>query len=162
TRAAESAWLKAFISRRTALINSSPAWSAAIARGANYERQRQNGNFDFDQSIVTDATANVVFPGKGYSSRGYQACVIAADGSVSRSAGAIPIQTRAEHAGAMDNADAFSAARAVLEQGGVMAIFPEGKTHGSLRIEPLKTGAARIALGTNLASSSTGLRIVPV
>jgi glycerol-3-phosphate O-acyltransferase / dihydroxyacetone phosphate acyltransferase len=83
-------------------------------------------------------------------------------GSVLRSAGAIPIRRRAEHAGAMDNADAFSAARAVLERGGVMAIFPEGKTHGSLRIEPLKTGAARIALGTNLAASTTGLRIVPV
>lgn len=89
-------------------------------------------------------------------------------GSVLRSVGAIPIRRRAEHAPAAggaegpDNNDAFSAARDVLDNGGVMAIFPEGKTHGHLRIEPVKTGVARIALGTKLASSAAGLRIVPV
>lgn len=82
-------------------------------------------------------------------------------GSVLRSVGAIPIRRRAEHAAA-DNNDAFSAARDVLDKGGVMAIFPEGKTHGHLRIEPVKTGVARIALGTRLASTPAGLRIVPV
>ena len=79
---AESAWLQAFMTRRTALINSSSAWSAAIARGANYEQWRRDGNFAFDAPLDTDATANVVFPGKGYSSNGYQACIVAADGTV--------------------------------------------------------------------------------
>jgi 1-acyl-sn-glycerol-3-phosphate acyltransferase len=82
-------------------------------------------------------------------------------GWVLKSVGAIPIKRRSEHASA-DNDDAFAAARATLERGGVMAIFPEGKTHGHLRIEPLKTGTARIALGTSLAASSAGVRIVPV
>ena len=82
-------------------------------------------------------------------------------GTLLRSVGAIPIRRRSEHAGATDNADAFVAAREVLDGGGVMAIFPEGKTHGNLRVEPLKTGAARIALGTDLAGGD-GLRIVPV
>lgn len=83
-------------------------------------------------------------------------------GSVLRSVGAIPIRRKSEHAGGADNQDAFAAARDVLDGGGVMAIFPEGKTHGHLRIEPVKTGVARIALGTKLAASSAGLRIVPV
>ena len=79
---AESTFLGAFLSRRTALINSSTAWRGAIARGANYEQQRRNGNFDFSAVIVTSATANVVFPGNNYPSNGYQACMINPNGSV--------------------------------------------------------------------------------
>ncbi|MFO0618979.1 MAG: 1-acyl-sn-glycerol-3-phosphate acyltransferase [Polyangiaceae bacterium] len=82
-------------------------------------------------------------------------------GSVLSSVGAIPIKRRSEHASGADNSDAFVAARRVLEGGGVLAIFPEGKTHGNLRIEPLKTGAARIALGVDLGKAGR-LRIVPV
>lgn len=79
---AESAFLGAFLSHRTALINSSNAWRGAIARGANYEQQRRNGNFDFSAVIVTNATANVVFPGNNYPSNGYQACMLHPDGTV--------------------------------------------------------------------------------
>lgn len=82
-------------------------------------------------------------------------------GGVLSSVGAIPIKRRAEHVGGADNSGAFVAAQKVLEEGGVLAIFPEGKTHGNLRIEPLKTGAARIALGVDL-DKAKGLRIVPV
>lgn len=82
-------------------------------------------------------------------------------GSVLSSVGAIPIKRRTEHTGGADNSGAFIAAQRVLERGGVLAIFPEGKTHGNLRIEPLKTGAARIALGVDLAKAGR-LRIVPV
>lgn len=83
-------------------------------------------------------------------------------GKLLRSVGAIPIRRRSEHGSSADNNDAFTAARDVLDGGGVLAIFPEGKTHGHLRIEPLKTGTARIALSTSLAASRDGLRIVPV
>jgi len=82
TEAQESTWLEAFHLRRVALLNSSGAWRSAIARGANYERIRRDANFDFSKPIVTDATASVIFPGKGYPSNGYQACVIHPDGSV--------------------------------------------------------------------------------
>lgn len=82
-RAAESAWLQAFLVHRAALVAGDDAWRGAIARVANYEQQRRNGNFDFTQQIVTDARANVVFPGNGYPSNGYEACVIAPDGMVS-------------------------------------------------------------------------------
>jgi chitosanase len=81
--AEESAWLQAFHKHRTALIHSSGAWRAAIARGANYERMRLEKNFELTLKIVTDARASDVFPGNGYPSNGYQACIINPDGSVS-------------------------------------------------------------------------------
>ncbi len=80
---AESSWLKAFHIHRATLVNSSIAWRAAIARVANYEQWRRDGNLGFTSPIVTSATANVVFPGNSYTSNGYQACVIHPDGSVS-------------------------------------------------------------------------------
>jgi chitosanase len=82
SQAAESTWLEAFHLHRVALLNSSGAWRGAIARGALYEQQRRDGNFDFSQNITTAATASVVFPGKGYPSNGYQTCVIHPDGTV--------------------------------------------------------------------------------
>lgn len=82
SQAAESKWLEAFHNHRAELLNSDDAWRHAMARGANYEKQRRDGNFDFSQTITTDARADVIFPGKGYPSNGYQACVIHPDGSV--------------------------------------------------------------------------------
>jgi 1-acyl-sn-glycerol-3-phosphate acyltransferase len=77
--------------------------------------------------------------------------------------GAVPLQRRSDHAGgAVDNSAAFAACRKVLVGGGVLAIFPEGKTHSGLRIEPLKTGTVRIALDAVAAKPDLGLRIVPV
>lgn len=101
-------------------------------------------------------------------------------GALLRAVGAVPLQRRSDHAGAVDNAASFSACREVLLGGGTIAIFPEGKTHERMRIEPIKTGAARIALdaagaerardaeaatGTVDRPNSNrrrGLRIVPV
>ena len=48
------------------------------------------------------------------------------------------------------NAETFSKARATLQRGGTIAIFPEGTTHSDPQLRELKTGAARIALGANL------------
>ncbi|MBK8258418.1 MAG: 1-acyl-sn-glycerol-3-phosphate acyltransferase [Polyangiaceae bacterium] len=91
-------------------------------------------------------------------------------GSLLRSVGAIPLRRRSDYGGgSVDNAGAFSACRTVLLGGGVLAIFPEGKTHSKLRIEPLKTGTARIALDAELAcraardgDTNVNLKIVPV
>jgi 1-acyl-sn-glycerol-3-phosphate acyltransferase len=84
-------------------------------------------------------------------------------GSLLRAFGAIPLQRRSDRrGGAVDNATAFSACRDVLIGGGVIAIFPEGKTHERMRIEPLKTGTARIALDAEAARPGLGVRIVPV
>lgn len=80
-------------------------------------------------------------------------------GQLLRAVGAIPLQRRSDHVGgAVDNAGAFSACRGVLLNGGVLAIFPEGKTHSRMRVEPLKTGTARIALDAVAAWRALGGR----
>jgi glycerol-3-phosphate O-acyltransferase / dihydroxyacetone phosphate acyltransferase len=57
-------------------------------------------------------------------------------------------------AGASDtsqNEQTFALARQFLSDGQWLALFPEGTSHSDPRLRPLKTGAARIALGTAVA-----------
>lgn len=62
----------------------------------------------------------------------------------------VPVQRRkdeAEGGGDMSkNQEMFAVAAKVLEEGGVIALFPEGESHNQPGILPLKTGAARICL----------------
>jgi 1-acyl-sn-glycerol-3-phosphate acyltransferase len=51
----------------------------------------------------------------------------------------------------------FDRVRALLSQGKSIAIFPEGVSHSDTKLKPLKSGAARIALGSGLEN----LKIVP-
>jgi glycerol-3-phosphate O-acyltransferase/dihydroxyacetone phosphate acyltransferase len=66
--------------------------------------------------------------------------------------GSVPIKRRQDHAadaptGAkVDNESAFRALHAVLARGGAFGIFPEGVSYTESELQPLKTGAARIAL----------------
>jgi 1-acyl-sn-glycerol-3-phosphate acyltransferase len=53
--------------------------------------------------------------------------------------------------------ETFSRAREVLGRGGSIAIFPEGTTHDDPQLRALKTGAARIALGADVAA----MQVVP-
>ncbi len=63
--------------------------------------------------------------------------------------GAVPIRRRKDHGGgAVDNSSAFDALFSTLAEGGTMGIFPEGISHDAAHLSKLKTGAARIALGT--------------
>ena len=78
-------------------------------------------------------------------------------GALLRMVGAIPVARRRDHAGKVDNEAAFDACREALRGGGVLVLFPEGKTHGRLRVEPIKTGLARIAL-----SVPGDVRIIPI
>jgi glycerol-3-phosphate O-acyltransferase / dihydroxyacetone phosphate acyltransferase len=83
-------------------------------------------------------------------------------GSILRSIGAIPVKRRSDHGNkSVDNTESLAACSDVLKNGGVLVIFPEGKTHARLRVEPLKTGVARIAFDAE-QDLSLGLRIVPV
>ena len=79
-------------------------------------------------------------------------------GFIVRAFDSIPIYRRQDEGGAVDNSKTFEAARGLLSRGQALAIFPEGVSHNDPHLKPLKTGAARIALGTRLAD----LTIVPV
>ena len=59
------------------------------------------------------------------------------------------------------NRETFQKCRDLLERGGSLALFPEGVSHSEPSLRPLKTGAARIALGAASAGMSKDLMIVP-
>lgn len=80
-------------------------------------------------------------------------------------AGAIPVHRAQDvaggEAGTRRNVDAFAACFAHLREGGAIGIFPEGEASDETHLLPIRTGAARIALGAH-SRGAMGLRIVPV
>src|SRR5712664_2933282 len=81
-------------------------------------------------------------------------------------AGAIPVwrkqdAARPDAAAADRNADTFAACAAAFDHGALIAIYPEGTTHAEARVQRIKTGAARIALGFEARHPGT-LTVVPV
>ncbi len=57
----------------------------------------------------------------------------------------------------------FSAAATTLTKGGAILIFPEGRTQPAPVLLPVRTGAARILLGTeSVAGGTLGVRLLPV
>jgi 1-acyl-sn-glycerol-3-phosphate acyltransferase len=77
--------------------------------------------------------------------------------------GALPVYRR-QDAGedVTRNFETFARCREALAAGETIALFPEGRSHNEPRRQPLKTGAARIALETEARHGPLGLRIVPV
>ena len=51
------------------------------------------------------------------------------------------------------NAETFAAVDAALAGGDAICIFPEGVSHSTGRLEPLRTGAARMALRAERAGT---------
>jgi glycerol-3-phosphate O-acyltransferase/dihydroxyacetone phosphate acyltransferase len=83
-------------------------------------------------------------------------------GRLIRAAGAIPVYRRMDDPSqAARNEEMFRAVHAALARGDAVAIFPEGVSHDDPRMVPLKTGAARIALGA-VAVGCTSCAIIPV
>jgi glycerol-3-phosphate O-acyltransferase / dihydroxyacetone phosphate acyltransferase len=82
-------------------------------------------------------------------------------GPIVAGAGAIPVYRRAD-AGVdpARNAEMFAAVDRALASGDAVCIFPEGVSHSSGRLETLRTGAARIALGAG--ARGTNVALVPV
>jgi len=79
-----------------------------------------------------------------------------------RAAGAIPVYRRVDNPELVgENVDMFRAVYAELAAGAAIGLFPEGRSHSDPSLSPLKTGAARIALG---AAAETGepFPIIPV
>jgi 1-acyl-sn-glycerol-3-phosphate acyltransferase len=65
-----------------------------------------------------------------------------------RAVGSIPVYRQQDDPGLMErNADSLREAQAALGKGAALALFPEGISHDAPSLSPLKTGAARIALG---------------
>jgi len=60
------------------------------------------------------------------------------------------------------NSGAFGSILDVLERGGAILIFPEGKSHSDPELAPLKTGASRIALEARDKRHVRGLQIIPL
>ena len=92
--------------------------------------------------------------------------------AIMQSGNSIPIY-RAQDAGvggvatpeqrAAQNEASFGRCYDYLGHGGTMMIFPEGTSISERKLRPLKTGAARIALGAEARHNFTlGLRVVPV
>lgn len=62
--------------------------------------------------------------------------------------GSVPVYRQSDDPTKLaQNSDSFRDVHRVLAQDAVVGIFPEGTSHSKSRLEPLKTGASRIALG---------------
>ena len=82
-------------------------------------------------------------------------------GPVLKGAGAIPVYRKIDQGvDTSKNAEMFAAVSAALAAGDAICIFPEGISHSTGRLEPLRTGAARMALGAEHAG--TPVAVVPV
>jgi 1-acyl-sn-glycerol-3-phosphate acyltransferase len=75
---------------------------------------------------------------------------------------AIPVYRKQDQVDTAGNEQMFEAAHQVLIDAGALALFPEGKSHNEPRLQPLKTGLARIVLGAERKHPGLGVRIVPV
>src|SRR5688572_11504335 len=79
--------------------------------------------------------------------------------------GAIPVyrkQDRLTGTGPADpNVSTFAACAAAFARGRLIAIYPEGTTHAESRVQRIKTGAARIALGWE-SEHPRHLSVIPV
>lgn len=85
-------------------------------------------------------------------------------GTVLRGLGGLPVYRRQDDPSLMhQNEETFRGAIAALHAGDAIQIYPEGKSHSEPMLAPLRTGAARIALGAEAGAHWTlGVRIVPV
>jgi glycerol-3-phosphate O-acyltransferase / dihydroxyacetone phosphate acyltransferase len=78
-------------------------------------------------------------------------------------AGAIPVYRRQDSGiDAARNVESFERCEEELVRLGVLAIFPEGISHDEPELQPLRTGAARIAIGAERRHGPLGVKIVPV
>jgi len=78
-------------------------------------------------------------------------------------AGVIPVYRRQdEGVDTSLNASTFSRCHELLARGGVVALFPEGLSHSEPSLQPMRTGAARIAREAEARFGPLGVRIVPV
>ena len=85
-------------------------------------------------------------------------------GTVLRGLGGLPVFRRQDDPALMHrNDETFRRAIEALTAGDAVQIYPEGKSHSESSLVPLRTGAARIALGAERAAGwGLALHMVPV
>ena len=84
-------------------------------------------------------------------------------GRLLRGMAALPVYRAQDGADTALNAATFEAVFDALRAGGIVCLFPEGRSHSEPVLLSLKTGAARMALGAEAgAGFGLGVRIVPV
>ena len=76
---------------------------------------------------------------------------------------ALPVYRAQDGHDTSSNQDMFRAVYAALADGDCICLFPEGISHNEPGLQPLKTGAARMALGAEAAvERPLGVQLVPV
>ncbi len=81
-------------------------------------------------------------------------------GHVVRAMHSVPVYRRIDAGADIGrNIEMFAQVSSVLDDGGAVALFPEGTSHSDSRLRPFKTGAARIALG--VAAAGGRVQVVP-
>jgi glycerol-3-phosphate O-acyltransferase/dihydroxyacetone phosphate acyltransferase len=75
--------------------------------------------------------------------------------------GVVPVYRNTDGRGTRANMSTFAACHAALARGAQLCIFPEGEMHLGEGLLPLKTGAARIALGAVRDAGLHGVVVVP-
>lgn len=86
-------------------------------------------------------------------------------GQIIKEMEALPVYRKIDGSDVSQNMKTFSASHELLQKSGAIALFPEGVSHNSPKLLPIKTGAARIALGAISgyeAEEKVDLQIVPV
>ena len=77
-------------------------------------------------------------------------------------AGVIPVYRSIDAVTGDHNVSAFATSHTLLRNGAMVAVFPEGISHDEVSLQPLKTGAARIALEAAAAAGAEDLVTVAV
>lgn len=80
-----------------------------------------------------------------------------------KAVGSVPVYRRQDDPKLVaQNLDVFRDVYAAIAQGYALGIFPEGTSHSASHLQPLKTGAARIALGAAEQLGGRSFPIVPI
>lgn len=77
-------------------------------------------------------------------------------------AGVVPVYRASDGESTERNESSFRTCRLLLAHGAEVALFPEGISHDRSMLQPLKTGAARIALGATVDDDVPDVVMVPV
>jgi len=77
-------------------------------------------------------------------------------------AGVVPVYRAKDGSSTSRNAATFRTCQRMLARGGLVALFPEGVSHDEPELQPLKTGAARIALAACVDDGTEGVVFLPV